>query len=92
MSVRKFKVGPRSEAGQVDHDIEVLEAIVVAPQMTIDTIVARLAVDGVEVVRSSPFYNDVRSGGLSRIGEHKLVFKATDKGAVGDALRTAGLL
>lgn len=74
------------------HDVEVLEVDLVGSQFTIDAVVARLNDEGVEAVRSSPFYVNVQFGGIARLGEHKLVFKATDKDAVGEALRDAGLL
>lgn len=76
----------------VDDDVEVLEYDLVGAQFTIDAVVARLQSDGVEIVRSSPFYLNVQLGGIARLGEHKLIFKAEDREAVGDALRDAGLV
>lgn len=80
---------PEADAG---HDTEVLEYDLVGSQFTIDTMVARLQDEGIEIVRSSPFYLNVQAGGIARLGEHKIVFKASDKEVVGQALRDAGLL
>lgn len=80
-----------ASADAFGHDTEVLEYDLVGAQFTIDAVVARLETEGVQIVRSSPFYLNVQAGGIARLGEHKIVFKADDKEAVGQALRDAGL-
>ena len=82
--------GPAPEG--FDHDVEVLEYDLVGAQFTVDAVVARLGSEGVEIVRSSPFYLNVQAGGIARLGEHKIIFRASDKDAVARALRDAGLL
>lgn len=74
------------------HDVEVLEYDLVGAQFTVDAVLARLESEGVQIVRSSPFYLNVQAGGIARLGEHKIVFKTDDKDAVGQALRDAGML
>ncbi len=86
--------GPREpdEPEAFGPDDEVLEAQLVGPQFTVDTVVARLASEGVFSVRSSPFLVNVEAGPMTRLGQHTLLFRADDRDAVGQALRDAGLL
>lgn len=80
--------GPVDEPG---HDAQVIEHEVVGPQFTVDAVVARLRSEGIDVVRTSPFLANAEMGSLTRLGQHKLVFKASDAEAVAGALRDADL-
>jgi DNA-binding transcriptional MocR family regulator len=75
-----------------DHDVEVVEVDLRASTFTLDAVIARLAEEGIGVVRSSPAYLNPLTGGMSAQSEHKLVFRAADREAVGEALRDAGII
>lgn len=100
MAVRKRRIGAADAVALAtdgngprggDHDVEVVEHEVVGPQFTVDAVVARLQSEGVDIVRTSPFLANAEMGTLTRLGQHKLVFRATDAEAVAEALRDADL-
>jgi hypothetical protein len=74
-----------------DPEAAVEQLLVRAQQFTVDLVVARLASEGVEVVRSSPDYVTVAYGSGLR-GDHLLLFHPADKPAVLEALRDAELI
>ena len=73
------------------HDRPVAQLQVQAKKFDLDVALARLASEGVEVVRSSPDIMNVRYGELGW-STHTLVFEEADRAAVEEALRTGGLL
>jgi hypothetical protein len=74
------------------HDVEVSEAFVRGSAFEVDTVIARLEADGVNVVRSSPESPGLRLGDMNKNGEHRLVFRKSDGVAIAKAMHEAGIV
>lgn len=83
---------PSADAATDDHDVAVTEADVSGSAFAIDLVIAELATEGIEVVRSSPFQEARQMGRLSGIAQHKLVFRTADGERVAAAFREAGVI